>query len=53
MQLNLPLLYSSVNDVLVESTPFMYKMMLQVVNTANSGSVDVLLEHTPHLSLPG
>jgi len=51
VQSNTPLSNCSVNDVLVEATPFFDETLFQDV--ANPAAVDALLEHAPHLIVHG
>ena len=53
VQSNMPLSNCSVNDVLVEATPFFDETLFQVVNVANTATVEALLEHAPHLIVHG
>jgi len=43
----------SVNDVLVEATPLLDDTLFQVVDVTYPATVDVLLQHAPHLIVHG
>ena len=40
-------------ELLVEATPLLVETLFQVVDVANSATVDALLEDTPHLIVHG
>ena len=47
MQSLLPLIDSSVNDVLVKSAPFYNQSFFQMVDVTDPGTVDSLLQNAP------